>query len=72
MPDISKDTSRKPKDGRAANGGARKGAGRKATGRKYASYFLKEEIVERISLMENPSRFVEDTLAKAIKKADKV
>lgn len=72
MPDTSKDTKRKVTDGRAANGGARKGAGRKKLNKKYGSYFLPEAMVDRVSLMPDPSKFVEKAITDALKKLDKV
>lgn len=59
------------RDGRSVNGGARKGAGRKPSGKKYGQYFIKGEIVDRISAMENPSKFVEEHLEDALKKLGK-
>ena len=72
MQDTSKDTKKKINDGRAANGGARPGSGRKKLNKKYGSYFLPESMVDQISTMKDPSKFVEKALNEALKKLDKM
>lgn len=71
MQDTSKDTKRKTNDGRAANGGPRKGAGRKKLNKKYASYYLPESMIEQVSMMKDPSKFVENAINESIIKLKK-
>ena len=58
MKGTTKDIKKKT-DGR---GGPRKGAGRKSSGKKYFSYFLPEDLGDKVSKEENPSEFVEDAI----------
>ncbi len=60
-PEIDKiiNQTKKKIEGR---GGARKGAGRKAGGKKNFTYFLPEDLGNKVSKQENPSQFVEDAI----------